>query len=256
MPAGERGVATGPARDACASEVGDAGVDDRAPCVPSRRLVVPSLDRLPCSRELVAARWRCACACCACGRGRALAVCSIVVAGFRLDLGGRVASLATVGSSAQLYGFAGAPPRLFAVNPRTLRPEPGRGAATAGHVFGWSFSPERDRLTAGSDVTAELRLYDLRKLRVLGDVELVKPRSFAAASTSKKSPLTDSNRRPPPYHGGALPTELRGQPAQGSVPAARIQAASIRSNSAVSVYSRNETASPSTTRHACAKGTT
>ena len=26
------------------------------------------------------------------------------------------------------------------------------------------------------------------------------------------SPLTDSNRRPPPYHGGALPTELRGQP--------------------------------------------
>src|SRR5881227_3185260 len=26
-----------------------------------------------------------------------------------------------------------------------------------------------------------------------------------------KSPLTDSNRRPPPYHGGALPTELRGQ---------------------------------------------
>src|SRR5947208_759807 len=27
----------------------------------------------------------------------------------------------------------------------------------------------------------------------------------------KQSPLTDSNRRPPPYHGGALPTELRGQ---------------------------------------------
>src|SRR5438067_177106 len=25
-----------------------------------------------------------------------------------------------------------------------------------------------------------------------------------------QSPLTDSNRRPPPYHGGALPTELRG----------------------------------------------
>ena len=25
------------------------------------------------------------------------------------------------------------------------------------------------------------------------------------------SPLTDSNRRPPPYHGGALPAELRGQ---------------------------------------------
>ena len=27
----------------------------------------------------------------------------------------------------------------------------------------------------------------------------------------RRSPLTDSNRRPPPYHGGALPTELRGQ---------------------------------------------
>ena len=30
------------------------------------------------------------------------------------------------------------------------------------------------------------------------------------------SPLTDSNRRPPPYHGGALPTELRGQRPQGT----------------------------------------
>src|SRR5579859_8256184 len=28
-----------------------------------------------------------------------------------------------------------------------------------------------------------------------------------------ESPLTDSNRRPPPYHGGALPTELRGRSA-------------------------------------------
>src|SRR3954449_10548410 len=26
-----------------------------------------------------------------------------------------------------------------------------------------------------------------------------------------QSPLPDSNRRPPPYHGGALPTELRGR---------------------------------------------
>ena len=29
-----------------------------------------------------------------------------------------------------------------------------------------------------------------------------------------ESPLTDSNRRPPPYHGGALPTELRGHGGQ------------------------------------------
>jgi Phage integrase family len=32
------------------------------------------------------------------------------------------------------------------------------------------------------------------------------------------SPLTDSNRRPPPYHGGALPTELRGQRPKSSRP--------------------------------------
>ena len=32
-----------------------------------------------------------------------------------------------------------------------------------------------------------------------------------ATMRSPRSPLTDSNRRPPPYHGGALPTELRGR---------------------------------------------
>src|SRR5205823_13725091 len=36
-------------------------------------------------------------------------------------------------------------------------------------------------------------------------------RSWPAGTS--RSPLTDSNRRPPPYHGGALPTELRGQDA-------------------------------------------
>src|SRR5581483_1086273 len=41
---------------------------------------------------------------------------------------------------------------------------------------------------------------------------------------SRKSPLTDSNRRPPPYHGGALPTERRGragglEPGQRAAPA-------------------------------------
>jgi hypothetical protein len=38
-----------------------------------------------------------------------------------------------------------------------------------------------------------------------------------------RSPLTDSNRRPPPYHGGALPTELRGRSAQSSPPVAAIR---------------------------------
>ncbi len=74
-----------------------------------------------------------------------------------------------------IYGLAGPPPRLYAVDPRTLRPKRDRSAPVDGHAFGWSFSPDRRRLAAGSDVTAELRLYDLRRLRALGDVDLVKP---------------------------------------------------------------------------------
>jgi hypothetical protein len=78
-------------------------------------------------------------------------------------------------SSAPLYGIAGPPPRLYAVDPRTLRPLRARGAPVEGHAFGWSFSPDRRLLAAGSDVTAELRLFDLRRLHSLGDVELVAP---------------------------------------------------------------------------------
>jgi len=74
-----------------------------------------------------------------------------------------------------VYGLAGPPPRLYAVDPRTLRPRRDRSAPTNGHAFGWSFSPDRSRLAAGSDGTAELRLYDLKRLRVLGDVDLVEP---------------------------------------------------------------------------------
>ena len=36
---------------------------------------------------------------------------------------------------------------------------------------------------------------------------------------TSESPLADSNRRPPPYHGGALPTELRGRDERKSSPA-------------------------------------
>jgi hypothetical protein len=36
------------------------------------------------------------------------------------------------------------------------------------------------------------------------------PEKFGIAG-ALQSPLTDSNRRPPPYHGGALPAELRGR---------------------------------------------
>jgi hypothetical protein len=74
-----------------------------------------------------------------------------------------------------LYGLAGPPPRLYAVDPRTLQPRREASAPVEGHAFGWSFSPDRSRLAAGSDVTAELRIYDLKRLRVLGDMKLVKP---------------------------------------------------------------------------------
>ena len=83
--------------------------------------------------------------------------------------------LAVVSTSPALYGFAGPPPRLYAVDPRTLRPRRDRSAPLAGHAFGWSFSPDHCRLAAGSDVTAELRLYDLKRVHILGDVPLVKP---------------------------------------------------------------------------------
>ena len=43
-----------------------------------------------------------------------------------------------------------------------------------------------------------------------------------------RSPLTDSNRRPPPYHGGALPTELRGRSRDSRRPARRPVASAHR----------------------------
>src|SRR6266702_3335479 len=39
----------------------------------------------------------------------------------------------------------------------------------------------------------------------------IDPKQKARYAGILQSPLTDSNRRPPPYHGGALPTELRGR---------------------------------------------
>ena len=35
--------------------------------------------------------------------------------------------------------------------------------------------------------------------------------AYESPGATSRSPLTDSNRRPPPYHGGALPAELRGR---------------------------------------------
>lgn len=74
---------------------------------------------------------------------------------------------------ASLVGLAG--PRPFGivrVDPVTLRPRRGPKVALEGHSFAWSFSPDRSRLAIGSDGSAELRLVDLRRMRVLGDVKL------------------------------------------------------------------------------------
>ncbi|HEU5362629.1 MAG TPA: hypothetical protein VFU56_04760 [Gaiellaceae bacterium] len=88
--------------------------------------------------------------------------------------GGRASPASSAPRAAgPLYAFAGTPARLHPLDPRTLRVRPGRSAATAGHVFGWSISPDRTLLAAGSDSTAEVRFYDLRRLRSLGDVALV-----------------------------------------------------------------------------------
>ena len=46
----------------------------------------------------------------------------------------------------------------------------------------------------------------------LGDYEPpALPLSYAASCSVVGSPLTESNRRPSPYHGDALPSELRGR---------------------------------------------
>jgi hypothetical protein len=83
----------------------------------------------------------------------------------------------------RLYGLGGPPPRLVRVDPVTLRPLPGRRVPPAGHNFGWSFSPDRSRLALGSDTPrAELRLVDLKRMRVLGDVELARPGSVFATA--------------------------------------------------------------------------
>jgi hypothetical protein len=82
-----------------------------------------------------------------------------------------------------LYGFAGPPPRLVRVDPVTLRPLPGRRVPPAGHNVGWSFSPDHSRLALGSDTPrAELRLVDLRRMRVLGDVKLARTGSVFATA--------------------------------------------------------------------------
>jgi len=69
------------------------------------------------------------------------------------------------------------------VNPAELRALPGLRLRLAGHTFGWSFSPDRSKLALGSDGSSEVRVIDLRRWRVLGDIEVkLAPRGSVIAS--------------------------------------------------------------------------
>jgi hypothetical protein len=93
-------------------------------------------------------------------------------------------------SEPALYGIAGPPPAVGRVDPRTLRSLPGRRVPLAGHSFGWSFSPDRSRLVLGSDTPrAELRLVDLKRMRVLGDVKLARSGAVFATAWAGKQRL-------------------------------------------------------------------
>jgi hypothetical protein len=84
-----------------------------------------------------------------------------------------------------LYGIAGpAPVGLVRLEPRTLRPLPGRRVPLAAHTFGWSFSPDRSTLAIGSDGSGEVRLVDLRRWRVLGDVRVRVERRGSVIATA------------------------------------------------------------------------
>ena len=81
---------------------------------------------------------------------------------------------------------------------RAIRWIDGKRMTITGVVLG---QPGDDRITAG--LAAAAAMVD----RIAGVDPNKKPRRAGLL----QSPLPDSNRRPPPYHGGALPTELRGQ---------------------------------------------
>jgi hypothetical protein len=91
---------------------------------------------------------------------------------------------AALAPTTPLFGIAGPRPvGIVRVDPRTLRPLPGPRVPLAAHTFGWSFSPGRTELALGSDTPrAELRLVDLDRMRVLGDVKLARRGSVLATA--------------------------------------------------------------------------
>jgi hypothetical protein len=86
-----------------------------------------------------------------------------------------------------LYGLSGPPSGLSRLDSRTLRPI-GPRALLAGHSFGWSFSPDRSQIVLGSDGLGEVRFVDLRRMRVLGDVEIVPVRPFTVIASAWAGP--------------------------------------------------------------------
>jgi len=83
---------------------------------------------------------------------------------------------------------------------------PTMALATYGHVIeeleGTDRRPAEEVIRAARDELVPLMFPQRRPPR--------RPEKRKSLENSG-SPLTDSNRRPPPYHGGALPTELRGR---------------------------------------------
>jgi hypothetical protein len=77
---------------------------------------------------------------------------------------------------ADLYGAAWQGSlNLVRLKQDTLRPLPGPRVPLAGEPLGWSFSPDRSRLVIGSaPYGAKLRLIDLRAMRRLGDVRVMR----------------------------------------------------------------------------------
>jgi hypothetical protein len=71
-----------------------------------------------------------------------------------------------------LYGNAG---DLVRLDPTTLRPLPGRRVPLVSDTWAWSYAPGRAQLALASDDPGpELRLVDLRRMRLLGDARLAR----------------------------------------------------------------------------------
>jgi len=92
---------------------------------------------------------------------------------------------AALAPATPLYGIAGPRPvGLVRVDRQTLRALPGRRLPLAAHTFGWSFSPDGSKLAIGSDGSGEVRLVDLRRWRVLGDVKVRVARRGSVLATA------------------------------------------------------------------------